>query len=227
MKFQTVFVLTTMAAALGTGCSGSDTDFGDGAQSAAGELAEGQADMGADSDGVQSFEAAAAGEFVPFQGEEETELTEDEEAELALVEESPRSEPVEVTSDGVEVGTLTQALLGSNACKDTTLYVWNGLKVNGQPVDIRIRYFKYWDATSAKWRKEDVSNADASYKSAKYWSWQDLEYTKDHYINDWRVYFSYRLPGASWSNTVYMQVIPYEHYGEKCKQYNEYKMDVL
>lgn len=120
---------------------------------------------------------------------------------MADIDEEEQDEPVEVPADE-NVEEATQELFGSDACKDTELFIGNLRERNGVGTAIKITKLEYYSATDATWRTENVPNEELPFEMGITYYNRDLEHAEHDNITKWRVYYKYAV-GSGWSSLVY------------------------
>jgi hypothetical protein len=137
-------------------------------------------------------------------------IAEDFDGNPAITEDSVSAEEEAKTQDEGEesVGSTQQAIVGLNACKPINIKVRNSRDRNGVQYEIKVRYVKFWNVDDGRWREEGLSNQDLPHGTQWTWLDQSLGDTKDDRISAWRVYYSYKVAGQNWSDTVYQEVYP-------------------
>ncbi len=141
------------------------------------------------------------------------------------VEIAPLAPPREELSGSESIASKQQPLFNGK-CKSVRIKVHNRATLNGKPVWIRIKRFKYWDLTSGVKRSEDVVDGEFFNGQWLQWSDENLEETKNHRIGSWFIYLQFAFPGEAWSGTVQTEVIPFVGYGEICHTDELYEMNI-
>lgn len=99
-----------------------------------------------------------------------------------------------------EVDTAAQGL--GNGCRVRRIRIFNDrFEIGGFERDISIRSLSYWDATSGKYRSENVPNAEVENDHAQIYNDVLLENTEDHLVTSWRVHLKYEELNGDWSST--------------------------
>jgi hypothetical protein len=133
------------------------------------------------------------------------------------------------SGESSEVGVVQQPLFGSDSCRDIDVEVTNSRWRNGGPTEIEVKYVKYFSYDDGQWRKEDIQNQVVDYgtRAWRYWGDQDLNSARDDRLTYWRVYYTYRDQGTNqWSSTVYQEVVPEDHFNQRCQRYWTYHLTV-
>lgn len=120
-------------------------------------------------------------------------------------EETLEGMPTEVPATDEPVAEATQALLGSDACKNTEITVTNLRERSGVETDLLVTKVEYYSASEARWYTEDLSNEEVDFGTSLTWNNEDLQHAENDLLTKFRVYYQYET-GHAWSSLVYQEV---------------------
>ncbi len=120
--------------------------------------------------------------------------------------EGPKEEPSVAPQENI--GTAKSALLGSDACKGTDIFITNMRERNGDRTAIDVDFVEFYSVSEGAWKTEGLTNRVVSYGTDELWLNQDLANAENDEISRFRVHYKYLPsgPGANWSSRVYQEI---------------------
>lgn len=113
--------------------------------------------------------------------------------------------PDELSAESTDPAPQRQGILGSDACRNTDIFITNSRTRNGINTAIEVRKVEYYSASEGNWYTEDLGDTMLNFGTQGIWWDEDLAYAENDLITKWRVYYRY-LDGGSWSSVVYQEI---------------------